>query len=608
MATPIQDPYQYLPITGHEGIRLIVLQPSPDKAAPVQCSISHTTLRQARDDIYEHYTALSYVWGDSNETTSISVDGYHPLQVTKNLECALRYLRDEKRVSHVWADGVCINQRDDDEKAKQVQQMGRVYEVAHHTVIFLGECDPAEEAVLTGLLSCYKKGILYPEANEGIRVLKQILARPWFYRIWILQELVVSHDPRLQIGNLRFPWWTLSRLKALFPPDIGPTVCFSHATKGVLGEFSTCLQGGFDVVSQMNNIKWIFERSRVKSRCGIEESLTEMPVGREAETPIEEHGINNLLSILEARRGFQASDPRDRIFAHLGLVDDIYFTVDYRTTYTQLFLKFAQQHILDTKSYEIFAHVEDVELQQRMKGLPSWVPDWTYRDENPRRQLLRYPLFEQERFVRTRGKLIPNMQRLWRFFDHEIRDFQDNTISSKAYHLASISKLSQVLDTTTYPGSSDYDQYYASISNQLGVTFEDIFHKLHRTTGDAEHTIQFLAQELDASGASILDGRRLAILEEQQPSKVSSLPRGRRMAVVPAFSKIGDLVCFLEDLTVPLVFRHTKTEHQREQGKGLAVNLIGPCLIGDFMKVSNVKRVMEALRLSEENTEFITIY
>ncbi|PMD12932.1 hypothetical protein NA56DRAFT_450118 [Hyaloscypha hepaticicola] len=107
MAIPDQKPYKYLPIVEPDGIRLIVLKTSTDKATPVHCSIVHTALRHAREEIYKHYTALSYVWGDANDTTFVSGDG-HRLQVTKNLECALRHLRDAKRILHVWADGVCI--------------------------------------------------------------------------------------------------------------------------------------------------------------------------------------------------------------------------------------------------------------------------------------------------------------------------------------------------------------------------------------------------------------------------------------------------------------------------------------------------------------------
>jgi hypothetical protein len=214
MAIPNHEPYQYLPITDHDGLRLVVLQPSADKAATVQCEILHVSLRQAQDEICDHYTALSYVWGDPDDTTTIVVEGCS-LRVTKSLERAFRHLRDEKRYLNVWADGVCINQKDEDEKSKQVQQMGRVYEAAHHTVIFLGECEPAAEVALSCCLSYYEKGSRIGTNLEILEVVKQLLHCSWFYRVWILQELVMSHDPRIQYGRIRFSWRALYPLKRL---------------------------------------------------------------------------------------------------------------------------------------------------------------------------------------------------------------------------------------------------------------------------------------------------------------------------------------------------------------------------------------------------------
>jgi hypothetical protein len=206
---------------------------------------------------------------------------------------------------------VCINQQDDEEKGKQVQQMGRVYETAHHTVIFLGECDEASEAVLTKMLSCYQKRVLYPKPDEGINVLKQILGYPWFYRIWILQELVMSHDPKVQFGQIRFPWRIISFLKTLFLHDMA-----QESIGHLPGPSVSYLKRAFEVVSQMNNAKWNFERSKVDLGFGIKDKQ-------------KEHGFDKLLSILEARRGFQGSDPRDRVFTHVGLVHDLELRVDY---------------------------------------------------------------------------------------------------------------------------------------------------------------------------------------------------------------------------------------------------------------------------------------
>jgi hypothetical protein len=151
-----------------------------------------TTLRKSQEEIIDHYTALSYVWGDAADRVLIQV-GQQTLEVTTSLECALRHLRDERRVLRLWVDGICINQADDEEKAKQVEQMGRSISV-HHTVIFLGKCDEAAESVVFEALQHCKEA---PQIEEGLpeRAFKQLFWRPWFYRVWVLQELVLSRDP-----------------------------------------------------------------------------------------------------------------------------------------------------------------------------------------------------------------------------------------------------------------------------------------------------------------------------------------------------------------------------------------------------------------------------
>jgi hypothetical protein len=39
---------------------------------------------------------------------------------------------------------------------------------------------------------------------EGLET--QILARPWFARVWIFQELLLSHDPWVQCGTKCLKW------------------------------------------------------------------------------------------------------------------------------------------------------------------------------------------------------------------------------------------------------------------------------------------------------------------------------------------------------------------------------------------------------------------
>ncbi|KAN0113315.1 HET domain containing protein [Hyaloscypha variabilis] len=613
MAISHQEPYEHIPITEPDGIRLIVLQPSSERAAAVHCSIIHTTLRRAREEIFEHYTTLSYVWGDANDTTFISVDGRR-LKVTKNLECALRYLRDEKRVLHVWADGVCINQQDNDEKGKQVKQMGQVYEIAHHTVIFLGECDAATEAVLIEMLAHHENAVMYPRTDEGVNLLRQVLARPWFYRIWILQELVMSHDPRLQLGSIRFPWRTLYRLKALFPNqearykasnDLGPKVCFSHPTQAILGGVSTSLMGAFEVVNQMNKAKSIFEKSQVDSRYNTEEKAGKSTVDTVMYPEIEDP----LLSVMEARRACLASDSRDRVFAHLGLAEHLNLTPDYRITSQQVFEAFAERHISTTNSLDIFSYVEDIELDQRMQGLPTWAPDWTRRQENPRYRVCTLQAIAHWYSTEvTYGKVKrgPNSS----FGAH---NFQAGCFTSKAFCMGSIAKLSRVLDTTSYKMIAEDDSWlqlqYAHkwVENQSG--FDNVKLDLLRSSRRLGTFGDFSARELrsakDKDGC-LLDGRRLAILERKPSNN-----RNASVALVPASSKEGDLIYYPQWSTLSHVLRPVGTPYGYPPKENKVVHMIGVCFSEAlFTNAEDIRPWVndELEKEKSEYAEFITIY
>jgi hypothetical protein len=72
------------------------------------------------------YAALSYCRGPRDERGTISINGQR-ISVTKSLELALKYLRKGNTHSVIWADALCINQEDLDEKSLQVSMMRDVY-------------------------------------------------------------------------------------------------------------------------------------------------------------------------------------------------------------------------------------------------------------------------------------------------------------------------------------------------------------------------------------------------------------------------------------------------------------------------------------------------
>lgn len=125
-------------------IRLLTLQASRRFKDPIQCSLHTVSL----DDEPEFW-ALSYVWGNSFVTVDITVDG-SPAEATTNLASALRHIRRAFGQVVIWVDAVCINQKDDEEKGKQVQMMGTIYTKAAKVIGWLGpEADNSRLALST---------------------------------------------------------------------------------------------------------------------------------------------------------------------------------------------------------------------------------------------------------------------------------------------------------------------------------------------------------------------------------------------------------------------------------------------------------------------------
>ncbi|KAK0727714.1 heterokaryon incompatibility, partial [Lasiosphaeria miniovina] len=83
------------------------------------------------------YVELSYNWGDPTVTINIKVNGKE-IGVTVSLEAALQRLRAAGSYV-VWADALCINQMDKQEKSLQIPRIGAVFRKAYGVAIWLGD-------------------------------------------------------------------------------------------------------------------------------------------------------------------------------------------------------------------------------------------------------------------------------------------------------------------------------------------------------------------------------------------------------------------------------------------------------------------------------------
>lgn len=188
---------------------------------PVEIQLSIHELEHAPE-----YDALSYVWGDPNDRTSIRCNG-KVLQITKNLKAALRKVRHSDRSRFLWADAICINQGNDVEKSHHVAFMNRVYRYARAVLICLGEGNGvAAENVVTLIIEHIERRRKYsslaemPELSDDDPTLNDprwndlgVLTNcTWFGRTWVLQEAGVAANPTVLYGDAEFSYRDLMHL------------------------------------------------------------------------------------------------------------------------------------------------------------------------------------------------------------------------------------------------------------------------------------------------------------------------------------------------------------------------------------------------------------
>ncbi|KAL6908648.1 heterokaryon incompatibility domain-containing protein [Trichoderma evansii] len=238
--------YEYDPLDlGRPAIRLVRLLPGSD-STPILCEIFRAFLYQEEEII--PYEALSYTWGSAAAPEHIVVNG-RMLAVTRNLHQALQQLHGKDQDRILWIDAICINQSNEKERGHQVQQMGEIFKQADRVLFYLGESTMEVDTFMDTLNIMGKLSLNYPSRKwssdderwefvwtsaikailgnpspRQVTTLQQgyrdLLERPWFRRVWILQEVTNARAALVCCGLKTVKPWLLKVLQKLL--DITP--------------------------------------------------------------------------------------------------------------------------------------------------------------------------------------------------------------------------------------------------------------------------------------------------------------------------------------------------------------------------------------------------
>jgi len=407
-----------------DTIRILVLVPSASSANPtIACNLDTIRLSEVPSGSKDiAYNTLSYTWGSIETSYHILVDDI-ALPVGRNLYVALQYLRVQDRPLRMWVDAICINQCDTLEREQQVQLMRDIYASSEKTIIFLGEeyegsCsnawslleyrDPDQRKVEgVSLKDHYRqlaRRVNFQNAYSDI--LDNIVAREWFRRIWVLQELVVSKHVEIRCGSRRTSWENFTRTLFLyFHHDLEDENELWGQREAIVHElraFGKSKSGretrpGWDYVRKTHpdwqlTIQGIREMCQTRSLYQQAHGQTERvprwllnnPLAHFIEDDVEyRHGSLRLVALLSRGRRYLSTDPRDKVIALLGICTDfaqqeLENLINYTRTKQQLYRDVVRMIVEKEGLLDILCHAGG--LLETEKEFASWAGKWDSAD------------------------------------------------------------------------------------------------------------------------------------------------------------------------------------------------------------------------------------
>lgn len=293
----------------------------------------HGTLTRCRLQNFAAYEALSYTWAchDGDEP----IDGtlrrdmiflgpfWDAFLVTRNCYKALRRLRYPDRTRVLWVDSICINQENENERNHQVWLMQRIYENALCVVVYLGDENADSSTALQALHSPEKHLRLSPMSEER-RALAALFQRPYFSRLWIVQEVALAKSLNFYCGSSQ-----------AFIPS------FSEGTL----ESLVMLGGTVPAWMKYSSL-------------------------RQSTAP------RSLWSLLQDTNSCRCLDPRDKLFGILSLATADCrkeLKPDYSLSIEEVYTRIAAFLIREVGPMRVLELATRTPL---LKSLPSWVPNW----------------------------------------------------------------------------------------------------------------------------------------------------------------------------------------------------------------------------------------
>ncbi|KAF4986162.1 hypothetical protein FGRMN_10962 [Fusarium graminum] len=350
-----------------DSFRLIFLGPG-DADSPLTIHLLNRTLHDAPP-----YEAVSYVWGDTNKQALVQVEDYDgkrstQIPITYNCHDALVNLRHTDSSRVLWIDSICIDQSSSAEKTHQLHLMAHIYRNASQVLVYLGSGTTTSDVAMRFVSELdrppdhdhFKFGKLDWNVVQDERgPVNQLFQRSWFYRVWVLQEITFAQKAAVICGSYQVEWesfiefyhWNLgSRWVDKLPYSVNyaaardryiPHMTYSDRLLKALSDTRYC--GATDPRDRLYAILPVLDREHDEMRAEVQRSDISWELNEE-----------------ELRQSSIRQQPLE-------------FQLSYNNSVKQVYTDLATV-LLKAVGLDLLTHVIS---EPSVSGLPSWVPDWT---------------------------------------------------------------------------------------------------------------------------------------------------------------------------------------------------------------------------------------
>jgi hypothetical protein len=263
------------------------------------------------------YTALSYTWGDPADLRQIKVDG-KTVNVRKNLWnflCQQSSLISQPK--RFWIDALCIDQSNIYERNHQVNLMKDIYVGAEEVYVWLGNKSDNSGIAMDYIGRKATRG-LKPKGpgyqriwtREEGRALRDLCERPYWRRMWVIQEIVHAKKITVLCGPQSFTWDSVESLY-LKLKGLQDTHWFPHHESAIQ-------------VLQSSAAVLVWQRAHY----------------RHPETP-----APSLRTLIEVFRHWQCAEIRDKVFALVSMASpDTTIVPDYSQSARDVYFAVCGKH------------------------------------------------------------------------------------------------------------------------------------------------------------------------------------------------------------------------------------------------------------------------